>query len=213
MLRYMTLIIPAGYAQLVLGFQNPNLVTGRGAITLGFGSDLGPDPTSLLTWANGVAAAMADNFPDLFDNQTLFDSVYAANEDTSVQVSTNVAGVQTYTDPPPNVAILVSYTTAAKGRRGRGRNFLHGVCSEGEISEAGLLANDRRTAIQTAWDAFLNDVRLAADPEVNQVILQNTTPTGPDAPANPTPPLNPPPIVTAVTVQTRVATQRRRLRR
>lgn len=214
MLRYMSLIIPDGYAQVVLGFRSTNLFTGRGAITLGFGAPLGEDPLPLDVFAINIEDAMEANFGALFDTQVTFDSVYVANETESVLRSVSVTGGQNFEDPPPNVAVLVSKVTAAKGRRGRGRVFLYGVCGEGDIDTAGNLAGARRTSVQNNWDDFIDSILNSVTTfGVQQVILQSTTPTGPGAPANPTPPISPPPVVTSSTVSGRVATQRRRLRR
>jgi hypothetical protein len=198
----------------VLSFGSSNLVTGRGAITLGFGAPLGEDPVDLDDFATTIGAQMTLAFPSIFDSQVTFDTIYVANDQESVFRSVSVAGTQDFADPPPNVAVLVQKSTSAKGRRGRGRTFLYGVTGEGDVDTAGNLASGRRNAIQSGWDFFIDGILDGyAAQDLREVILQSTTPTGPGAPVNPTPPLDPPPIVTSRTVASKVATQRRRLRR
>lgn len=213
MLSNMALIIPPGYVQCVLNFASPNLVTGRGAITLGFGAELGPDPTSITDWVDAWVGDLQDTATAIFDSQLVFDNIYVANEVNSYSFDVSIPGGQPLEDPPPNVAVLASYPTPFKGPRGRGRNFLYGVCNEGDISTAGILTSGRRSAIEENWFALIVAMEGAADPAVDQVILQNTTPTPP--PANPSPPIDPPPVVdkAARSIAARVATQRRRLRR
>lgn len=209
----MALILPPGYAQLVLGFADPNCVSGRMAIVLGYGSALGDDPTSLQQFTANVADLASTMVPALFDIGITLDSIYAQTENSSYERPVDFTGARALTMAPPNVAVLVKYGTTGKGRRARGRSFLHGVVDEDQIDESGTMAQSAADAVSGPWLGFLEDLEEAADPAVNQVILQSTSKTGPDAPANPTPPLSPPPAVINRTVDLKVATQRRRLRK
>lgn len=201
----MAIIIPEGYAQVIIGFSSATFDGGEAALVLGFGGELGDDPTSLEDFAAAVALAWGDAFGAILDNNIAQVGVQVIGPTTSAFYPSNQPGSFNGELAPPNVAVLVNKTSSRRGRRARGRSFIPGLAYESQIDERGFLVTGHRQAIQTACDQFIADLTDPVVPGVAHVILQGDEGV--------TPPISPPPVVTAWTVQPLVSTQRRRLRR
>jgi hypothetical protein len=98
---------------------------------------------------------------------------------------------------PPNCAVLFRKTTAAGGRRNRGR-FYAPPCNinEAAVSDAGVIDSSIAAAQQTKWDAALTALSTAG---LTPVLFHS------EGPFTPTP-------ITGFVLQLLLATQRRRLR-
>jgi hypothetical protein len=196
----MALIIPTGYAQVVLNWTSPLFDSGGAATVLGVKHEA---PASTITEVgNVVRQATVDGIlPSMHDQVTLA-SVYVASATAAVELFVGEAGGQALVTPPPNVTMLIKKVTPARGRRGRGRSYWPGTLGEDDIEETGILA----PGVVTGWQGLFNQwtADLLAS-NVGQVVLQDSEGV--------TPPLSPPPGVSAFTVQDKVATQRRRLRK
>lgn len=201
----MAIIIPEGYAQVIIGFTSNNFDGGTAALTLGFGGELGDDPTSLADFAELVALAWVARFENLMDQSVSQTGITVTGATSSAFYPSNIPGAINGVLLPPNCALLVSKTSARRGRRARGRSFLPGVLFEDQVDERGYLIQGSVTAIQNACDNFILDLTDPTVPGVDHVILQGDEGV--------TPALTPPPVVTAWSVQPLISTQRRRLRR
>lgn len=201
------LIIPDGYAQVQMRWRNANFDSG--GATTSFGIVLADD--TLQEAAAFYASQWDDHLRPIQDDDVILDSVAVVTA-TEGGIETVGAAGQSTGQPmlAPNTSVLIRLQTQRRGRRGRGRMFPPGFAQEIQVNDRGDLV--------TAWQndlsvAFANFLALTFSPLRDTVILQRTTPTGPNAPQNPTPPISPPPVVTSVTCDGKVATQRRRLRR
>jgi hypothetical protein len=210
MLTYMALIIPAGYAQVVMQYTSPNFDSGVAATVFGLGEPLGDDPASLTAAANAVSVAWIDNLRGLTDNNVTLASVEVNGPADSAIVAPGSLGVRSTQNVAPNIALLVKKLVAGRGRRRQGRMFLPGLIPVNDLTEGGVLLPTPYTTLQNAVSAFYDDIQTTLS--VPMVILQNTQKIIDGSPVG-TPPISPPPVVEALIVQQKVASQRRRLRR
>lgn len=199
----MPIVIPPGYAQTVLEWENEFAVSGRCATVLGFGADLGPDPTPLLEFAGDVALAVANHLVGQYHVLQRLTGVYVANETSSVRWEANLPGSRANDQNPASISVLTTYRTSRKGPRGRGRSYWPGMVADGDVNSEGNLSTARFNEVSTAIDNFFGEIEEITP----QVILQR------DEPDQVTPPISPPPVVLTRQTQARVATQRRRLRK
>lgn len=200
----MPVVIPEGFGQFVLRWSSPNFDSGGAATVLGFGRP-GPGIMPLEEFAYVIGAAHATYLRPLMDSQTSLASIYYADATTSGEIQVGEAGGRSGEAAAPNVALLTTYVTSAKGRRGRGRSYWPSMIGATDAAETGLLGTGRLQTLTDAFEGFWEDI--IEEDVADQVVLQR------DEPGQVTPPLSPPPVVTGRIVQRRVATQRRRLRR
>lgn len=197
----MPVIIPSGFAQIVLNYTGDVFASGRGATVLGFGA-----PGGISVDADVFAGQVRDAWEDHLQSQTLnnitLETVYWATTTQSGFVPVNAQGTITGAGAPPNTSVLMSYSTGFKGPRARGRSYFPGVLTAGNVNELGFIENSRFIQLDTAFTAFFNQL-LATTP---QVILQR------DEPGQASPPISPPPQVISRVLREKAATQRRRLR-
>jgi hypothetical protein len=199
----MALIIPPGYAQVVMTFYADSTRTGEWVTTFGIGEELGPEPTSLQAAAQTIYDAVQVDLLPQMNAATGIRSVEVFNDDDSAMVVGDDAGLRTGALPPPNVAVLVDKNTSRRGRRAQGRMYLYGFANEDEISDGGFLGTATRTSIQEALTDF--EALVEGFTGSPMVILQNSEGISP--------PLTPPPVIASLDVAAQVATQRRRMRR
>jgi len=116
----------------------------------------------------------------------------------SGQYMNTVTGTSALPALPPNCAVLINKSTAAGGRRNRGRMFVPPVFpSEGNFSAAGQINSTQLAQLQTWWDGLYGDLNALG---LGMVVLHQNPPYTPT-------------IVGSLEVNALLATQRRRLRK
>lgn len=204
----MTVIIPQGYAQATLNWESGSIDSGIGATVLGL--DISASlAAGLDEIATLISSAAGEHLMPIMSDFQALASVDVVDALVSGSNTTRRGGTQGYQEPPPNVSLLVSMRSQRRGRRARGRNYWPGFLEEGSVDRSGQMTPVFLASRVAGFTGFFAELESEA---ITPVILQHTTPTGPNAPENPTPPLSPPPAVTVIEVQAKVATQRRRLR-
>lgn len=203
MLAHMPLIIPEGYAQTILNWEGSSFVNGNAATVLGFGETLGPDPTSLATFAGQVAAATEAEILTSMDTGITLTTVEVIGAVDSATATSGESGARTGEMVPPNCTTLVRKNVSGRGRRRQGRIFWPGLLQVAEVQEGGVITSGRLSALQGIFDAWLGAIETASG--VPMVILQNSEGI--------TPPISPPPVVGGLVVDAKIASQRDRLRR
>jgi hypothetical protein len=203
----MALVIPPGFAQASVEQRHDN----------------DPDPWYCtfgvdLSGAGGDLAAAALNIANAWANNALPTQATAVSM-TGVRLvvgqdgpdnlisflPTNAQGQNTSAVLPQNCALLVDKTSALGGKKNRGRMFVPGGITEGDVSATGVLAASYRSALQGRFDDFLEGLengQFTISTPTPMVILHNS---GAGATPAPTP-------VIALGVQATISTQRRRLR-
>lgn len=191
-------VIPTGFGQANFRFTGPGAPTGA-EVTLGFensGDQFASDICDLLI-ANWVATILTEQC-----NQVELSSVYVKlgpnTTGAFAEVADGTAGSIVSASEVPNVALLVSKTTAQGGRQGRGRMFIPGV-RESDFDSSGLMSPTDVAGWQTDLDSFKTN--LDGD-LLGPVLLRSES----SPPGSPIP-------VTSFAVSGKAATQRRRLRR
>lgn len=175
--------------------------------------------TTNIAWATDLATVQDFNdFAQTVINE--FDSVWRPTLETDItlasvgwetatlsgEVQAGLAGGRNGNAPPTNCAALLSFQASLKGPRNRGRCFVPGMLTEGEIDEAGVLTPARQGQLTAMFDTFFTDLDDLPD-IVGQAIAQSSYP------GQSSPPQNPWPTVTQRGVQAVIGTQRRRIRR
>lgn len=202
------LIIPDDYAQVQMIWRNANYDSG--GATTSFGIHLAGGSLNLLPVA--VRNAWRDDLRPIQDDDTILQEVRVITATEGGGILVEEAGQSTgQPQLAPNTTVLIRMITERRGRRGRGRMYPPGFAQEIQVNDAGGLVAAWQEDLTQAFGSFFNAIGTAG--YGLPVILQRTTPTGPNAPENPTPPISPPPTVISVACDNKVATQRRRLRR
>lgn len=203
----MTVLLPTGFAQIVLNWDSAALFeSGSGATVLGFGSVLDP----LEGWGsfcNSVAAAYSSYLAPQQSVEVGLSSIYWQDRDNSGEESVGVSGARSGQVAPPQVAFLTTYRTVRKGPRGRGRSYWPGFLNDEDISNGGGILGARMTQLTLAFDEFWEEVTELSALAQPQVILQHITDTQVSEP------ITPPPVVTDRLYRGRTGTQRQRNRR
>lgn len=203
MLAHVTLIIPAGYANVTLLWASSRFVTGRAVTVFGAGEDLGDDPTSLNTFAAQVYDATVEHLVPLLDNNAQFLGVEVDGPTTRAEQLGTVVGGSNQLSIVVNSALLVKKSNDRRGRRAQGRMFLPMIVPGEQVEENGIIVGSVVTTRQEALTDWYEDWQTASG--VPMVILQNSE--GASAP------ISPPPVVQQLIVDPKIATQRRRMRR
>lgn len=190
----MPVIIPSGFAEVVMDFTGP-LAPDGGAASV-FGTQIGVGE-SLGDVAVRYADAWVDNVRASTHSGITLVSVEAHTPTLVGTALVGLAGTNSADPAPPNVSILFHKVTTARGRRGRGRWFPPGMAFDFAINVGGMLDAGAVTALQGVAAAFLLDAQ-------DMRILQGSE--GASAP------LDPPPPVIALLADPMVSTQRKRLR-
>jgi hypothetical protein len=119
-----------------------------------------------------------------------------------------VVGARNISSPPPQVCALIRKNTNVGGRKNRGRTYIPGVFSSGEMTDNGNLMSGVKANIQTAASALLANLSALS---IDMVVVNKTLVVDPTTHK---------PYVTAIThsvnvtsyvVEASCATQRRRL--
>lgn len=203
----MSLIIPPGYAQLVLSYlttgdAEPQVNTLGLDISAASGDGQDIVDKAFTAWGATVMVNVCNStrltHATLYVGQdggppTVFDSVGAA-----------VVGSVTNAALPPNCAWLVRKRTDLAGRRGRGRVYVPGI-AETAVDAAGIITGSWVSDMNTAFANFVDDLEDAGVPPgvLTPVILHRSEGAGVEP--------VPTPVTTFVT-EAKIATQRRRLR-
>lgn len=186
-------------------FESANFASGGGTLTLGI-----DDSQATNGATSAVAQAAADAFVSAMipgmDEHVLLATVRCEDEFASVEIPVNEPGDASVTAPPPQVAVIWARNAAGKGPRQRGRSFLFGFSSEGQMDERGVLAGSQITSIQTRVEDFIFELGNDANGPYRLSIPQS------DNPGQQSQPNVPWPVVMTNVIRPIVGTQRRRVR-
>jgi len=204
----MSLIIPTGFAQVLLPFTHALLA--RSAV-ITYGLDI--------TDAGGDALQVADEQPVIFANAwateldsqvTIGPATLRVGQDGSdplavVGGSTDV-GTETAAMLPPNCALLVKKSTSTGGRKGRGRCYIPWVVQEAAANDVGTIDSTSLGVRQGDANAWRTDLELGTTGTyaTPMVLLHDSSGAGPEPS---------PSVVNTLTCDPLIATQRRRLGR
>lgn len=202
----MTLEIPTGYAHIGMQFRH-NLDPEPWWVTWGVDvSDFGT--TDLAEIGAGNINAFWPTFVDQFSTAVTLLGCQVRLGDDSASPPVHFQadgrnGSNTDAKLPQNCALLVKKQTGLGGRQHRGRMFMPGVLSEGEVDAVGQISSASMTSLTGDVVNFLSALESGVgEGPMPMVVLHNQT--GTDTPL-PTP-------VTSLVVDPRISTQRRRLR-
>jgi hypothetical protein len=193
------MLIPVNYAQ-------ANFFFGGASLPLGAECTLGLDVATEGDTPNLLAENLWDSWRDFILPQQSSEVSLTGCTVKFGPTLTGPTGVFLQSAPgllanqsvAPNTSYLITKSTAAGGRAGRGRMFVPG-CQETEVTSGGVVAPARQSALNTALEAFRGELISEGHPAV---LLH-----GEDSP------LTVPNPITGFDCQSLVATQRRRLRR
>ena len=188
------LVIPTGYANVVLGVLGPNLT--RMSVQLGVklnGAALGDIVGDTATWAAGGGA---DAWNTQASDQYSIVSIEAYTETASVSAAAAIPGLATNDPLPPNVAAKVRKVTGLRGRANRGAIFWTGWAFESQTSGDGRVAAATANQFAAATQAWADAMETHGATPV--VLHRGATPPTPT------------PIILFAGNE-RLATQRRRL--
>lgn len=192
------MLIPEGYGQVNFLFTGLGVPNGA-EVTLGVEMPLPTPPPD--EFAETMRAIWVDRISPFQVDDVAVEGVrvkYGPNETGVSGESLGHWGGEDSGEPEaPQVSVLVKKITVDGGRAGRGRLYMPGI-RETRIEAGGLLNGTYKGDLQTAFDAFLQDIE---DLEANAVVLHGETS-----------PLEEPSRILSLQVQSMVATQRRRLR-
>jgi hypothetical protein len=190
----MTIIIPAGYAQIVVNWTSPTFFTGNAATTWG----VSIEASTAAQIAEEVGLALSDAVLPLVAEDVVLASVECIEPSFASTYVMNVAGARDDPQAEPSLAILTRKVAPGRGRRQRGRCYWPGMVYEATFDNRGLMNVGSLADYQAAFDTLRDGM------ERELVILQSEEGV--------TPPIDPPPTFTQFIVDQRAATQRRRLR-
>nr|CRY95224.1 hypothetical protein [uncultured prokaryote] len=182
----MSLVIPPGYGQANFIFTS-NEGTEPFVTTLGL--NLGDAEGDFVAAANQAFAVWALDLLPLMDSDLVLDRVqlFIGADGPSGSVDSTLPpdnGNRTSEGLPWSLSTIARKNTTDLGRAGRGRMFIPGMVSPGEIGQGGNINNTRRTAIQTGLQAFYDDLVAgdAGGPALPPVLFHNPgTATSPTA--------------------------------
>lgn len=194
----MSLVIPAGFAQITYLFDGPGTPTGA-AVTIGVENATGLDPTAIATAAQvAYNTELGPYFDDDFNGDTIRVKLGPNSTGVSADVTAPFSGAAADSDPePPNTALLVQKRTLLGGRSGRGRMYWPGLTSTQVVN--GAIAPATVTALQAAFEDW---AAILAGAFLTPVLFHDELS-----------PVLAPTEITSLEVQGIAATQRRRLRR
>ena len=180
----MSLVIPVGFASAAFVFTSS---TGTAPFVTTLGVDITAAGGDFVTVANDLKSRYAGNLSALHSNALTLDRV-------TLSIGQDGPGGSVDSDTPPSamtgagaagpmaMAVIVRKVTNSLGRSGRGRMFLPGSAYETSVDPDGSVTPAYRATINTALQAFYDDL-------VNDIGI-NTPPVllhGPTGPATPTP--------------------------
>lgn len=189
------LVIPPGFAHCALSFQaaydtDPWYITFGSETTVGTGI------------ANTIYDLCTTQLAPVLDNNITMTGMRVRNSTEVDEHLESVVGGAAGSTLPSNCAVLVKKTTNKVGKQHRGRWYLPGVHPASDVTEAGVLATVKVTALQAKMTALLGTLTSAG---VDMYILHTELETEPGTAPAPT-------QVTGLSVSTLIATQRRRMR-
>lgn len=190
----MTVVIPAGFAQVIYEFVRTGDPDPYNVI---FGIDISSDP-DLATARGQVTDTFGTWLAPQMNNAQTLTQVTVQTEFQIDTLAANIPGEVAAQDLPPNCAVLVSKTTNFRGRATRGRNYWPGFIAEGSVDGVGQIDSDDLAGLQDAFANWGAELVLEGYPVV---ILHDETS-----------PITTPTLVTNFVVSPTIATQRRRLR-
>lgn len=204
----MALIIPVGFAQVLLPLQHNSLA--RSAL-ITYGLDVSAAGGDFLTVADEQPTIFLDEWgPEIDSEVVVGPAILRVGQDGGPPLSVDGGDTGSGSDStpmaPPNVALLVRKQTNTGGRRGRGRMYVPWCLPKGDVNDVGVIdvgAVATRASDAVGWLGNLESGGSGTF-ETPMVILHDSSGAGPE-PA--------PSVVTQLFVDNKVATQRRRLDR
>lgn len=175
-------------------------------ITLGWSKPSAVTPTDLSNLGSALVTWVTDNLKPITANDLSLQAVTAVDQTTQFSPSvvtvpgSAVVGNLTTQSLPQNVAAVVGFVTALRGRAHRGRVYVPGLCAD-QVNESGTIVTGTGTNLVNAF-ANLDDVETATG--LTHCVLSRQLNNQPRNPGVATP-------VTAYTMALAVDSQRRRL--
>lgn len=201
----MTIILPVDTAQVTLTYTGDVFDSGGGATVLGFWSTEAWSVGRLTTLATDVRDSWLANLQDVTADNVTLAAIRAISTVVGADLVVGQSGTISTTQAPPNVSVLVNYSSEYRLRRGKGRSFFPGLVPESAINEQGVFDPGYLGPLQDAIEAFFDDIVGSEEVAQQQVILQNEE--------GQSPPIDQPVTVVSRNVSSKVASQRRRLRK
>lgn len=193
--------IPEGFGNITARYAltgDPEIMT----TSIGVELDVDPDLQTVVNSARTAFATWQTSWsPDYslvgcelaYALPLIGDVVYVENNTVTVGTDSEI------TPPPQNCTLLVRKTTAAAGRKHRGRMYFPpGRIADVDISSAGVLEAPAHAVLQGQVTTLFNSLNAIAD--VGQCVLLHADEA--DAPTT----------ITGLALDSLIATQRRRLR-
>lgn len=204
----MAVIIPVGFAQVILPFKHESLAREAALV---YGIDVSAAGGDFEASADAQVLAFSAAWETELDNQvTIGPAVVRVGQDggdpLSVEGSAIASGDESAASLPPNCALLVRKASSTGGRRGRGRFYIPWVVQEAAANDVGQIDSTSLAVRQANATAWLTDLLTgtSGDHATPLVILHDSSGAGVE-PA--------PSVVTGLTCDSLIATQRRRLGR
>ena len=189
----MTVVIPAGFAQLIFRYTGPSSMGSRPVVVLGVNVAATQDLADA-----GAAWALDRLIPTMTNGWGITD-VLAQDAENSYTSVVGEQGARGDAGSPPNVAVLVKKGADGRGRANQGRSYWPGLTTDAEVADSGILGGTVLANLQELFDSLAP--ALATSPlNAAQVILHST-------------PDRTPSDVSVYAVEQQTATQRRRNRR
>lgn len=204
----MALIIPQDYAHCLLPMRHTAL-SRSAAITFGIRiTSVGGD---YQTVADDMVVAFVNAWDSELDSEvTVGPAILRVGQDggdpITVEGTTTDTGSETGAMQPPNSNLLVKKTTAAGGRRGRGRCFIPWVLQDAAVSDVGQIDSGSLAVRQADADTWLDNMNAGGTGtyDTPMVLLHDSRGSG----AEPAPF-----TVTGLTCPSLIAVQNRRIGR
>lgn len=207
-MRLMALLIPVGYAQVILPMRHA-LLARPAAIT--YGINVTAAAGDYVTAADDQVLAFINNWTSELDSQcTVGPATLRVGQDggdpLAVEGSVTDVGEEAAAMSPPNCNLLVKKQSALGGRRGRGRCFIPWVLQDGAVSDVGQIDSTSLAVRQANADGWLADLSAGSTGTYASpmYILHDSRGAGTE-PA--------PSLVTALTCPSLIAVQNRRIGR
>lgn len=177
----MTLIVPPGFGLAAFTFTG---AVGTQPYVTTIGCELVLGEATAVECANSLFGLYQQHLIPETTGQLTLDrvSLHVGDDGPSGSVdstSAPVAGGRSGTYPPTACSAIARKVTSDLGRRGRGRMYLPGVLSESEIDQDGTVVSARRTTLNAALAAFLDDFNLPTSGIGQPMLFHSAAPTDP----------------------------------
>lgn len=185
--------IPSGFVQATINWSGPTK-SGEASTVLGFAW---PPAMDLLDVAVTISGAVETNLTPVQHQEFALTGISVLTETQRLDLPVGpFQGNRTGDLAPPQVCVLMSKSSLARGRHARGRNYWPGFLNDGDVYNDGTINPSWVGTLNQAFVGFGEDVSTAG---LNLVLLHNDPGLAPTA------------VISAV-IEGKVATQRRRLR-